>query len=278
MKRFLFAALAALTLLALAGCAAEPVEPEPPETTEYYLTGEELPLDDRALSRAVPDFLTEEQQTLYRQTAALYDAMFGGETTGIDYEFPVPDAITDEYIAYTPDGSDYTYIRSDSRYQNWADFDRTVHGVFTDALWAKLNATDFDGSPSVYIEHDGQLYILDCSYGDQYYNNVFPDEFALVEQTDGRIEFTVTAHYSYPYPRQGESYAERDERMKTSYEFTLTFPVVLLRTDAGWRFDTFCTGAAAELRCPDAVFDGITEDDFYANTYSTGVGIPAYPN
>ena len=196
--------------------------------------------------------------------AALYDAMFGGETTGIDSTFPSPDALTDEYIAYTPDGSDYTYISSDCRWQSWADFDRVVHGVFTDRLWAGLNETDLDGSPSVYIEHDGQLYILDCSYGDQYYSNVFPDEFALVEQTDERIDFTVTAHYSYPYPRQGESYEERDERIKTSYEFTLTFPVVLLRTDAGWRFDTFCTGAAAEMRCPDAVFEGVTEDDFYS--------------
>ena len=41
-------------------------------------------------------------------------------------------------------------------------------------------------------------------------------------------------------------------------------------TDAGWRFDAFCTGAAAELRCPDAVFDGITEDDFYGKTYGSG--------
>ena len=72
MKRFLFTALAALTLLFLAGCAAKPAEPE---TAEYYLTDEDVPLDERALSRAVPDFLTEEQQTLYRQAAALYDAM-----------------------------------------------------------------------------------------------------------------------------------------------------------------------------------------------------------
>ena len=35
---------------------------------------------------------------------------------------------------------------------------------------------------------------------------------------------------------------------------------------------------AAFLRARGAVFEGITEDDFYANTYSTGVGIPAYPN
>lgn len=263
MKRFLFAALAALTLFALAGCKAKPVESETPDTADYCLTDEDVPLDERALSRAVPDFLDARQQTLYRQAAALYDAMFGGETTGIDYKFPAPGALTDEYIAYTPDGSDYTYISSHSRW-SWADFDRVVHGVFTDRLWSELNDTP------VYVEHDGALYILDCSYGGQYYNNVFPDEFTLVGQTDERIDFTVTAHYSYPYPREGESYEERDERTKTSYEFTLTFPVVLLRTDAGWRFDVFCTGVAAEMHCPDAVFAGVTEEAFYGNSYATG--------
>lgn len=92
----------------------------------------------------------------------------------------------------------------------------------------------------------------------------------LVEQTDERVEFTVTAHYSYPYPREGESYEERDERLETSYEFTLTFPIVMLRTDAGWRFDVFCTGVGAEMHCPDAVFEGITEVDFYADAYGVG--------
>lgn len=261
MKRLLSVLLAALLLLALAGCAAEPAAPE---TTDDYLTDEDVPLNERALALAVPDFLDAQQQLLYRQTAALYDAMFGGETTGIDYAFPAPDVLTDEYSTYTPNGSDYTYVSSDSRYRSWANFDRVVHGVFTDRLWSELNGTP------LYIEHDGQLYILDCSYGDQYYNNIFPDEFTLVEQTDERIEFTVTAHYSYPYPREGESYEERDERLETSYEFTLTFPVVMLRTDAGWRFDVFYTGVGAEMHCPDAVFAGITEVDFYDDSYGTG--------
>ena len=264
MKRLLSVLLAALLLLALAGCAAKPAEPE--TTGYYYLTDEDVPLYERALALAVPDFLDAQQQLLYRQTAALYDAMFGGETLAIDMDFPAPDRDGPPVytVGYTPDGSDHRYILSESRYRSWADFDRVVHGVFTDRLWSELNGTP------LYIEHDGQLYILDCSYGDQYYNNVFPDEFTLVEQTDERIEFTVTAHYSYPYPREGESYEERDERLETSYEFTLTFPIVMLRTDAGWRFDVFYTGVGAEMRCPDAVFAGITEVDFYDDSYGTG--------
>ena len=261
MKRLLSVLLAALLLLALAGCAAEPAAPE---TTDDYLTDEDVPLNERALALAVPDFLDAQQQLLYRQTAALYDAMFGGETLGIDSEFPCADSGAEYDDEYTPDGSDCTYVRSNSRWQSWADFDRVIHGVFTDRLWAELN------DRPVYIEHGGRLYILDCSYGDQYYNNVFPDEFTLVAQTDERIDFTVTAHYSYPYPREGESYEERDKRLETSYEFTLTFPVVMLRTDAGWRFDVFYTGVGAEMRCPDAVFAGITEVDFYDDSYGTG--------
>lgn len=264
MKRLLSMLLAALALFALAGCGTEPNTPAEPESTETYLTDADVPLDDRSLALAVPDFLDAQQQLLYRQAAALYDAMFGGETTGIDDAFPAPSGVSDEHSTYTPEGSEYTYVSSAGRYQSWADFDRVVHGVFTDRLWTELNGTP------IYIEHDGQLYILDASYGDQYYNPVFPDEFTLVEQTNERIEFTVTAHYSYPYPHQGESYEERDERMKTSFEFTLTFPIVLLRTDEGWRFDVFCTGTAAEMHCPDAVFDGVTEPDFYGDSYSAG--------
>lgn len=264
MKRLLSMLLAALALLALAGCGTEPNTPAELESAETYLTDADVPLDERMLARAVPDFLDAQQQLLYRQAAALYDAMFGGETTGIDAAFLAPSGVSDEHSTYTPEGSEYTYISSAGRYQSWADFDRVVHGVFTDRLWAELNGTP------IYIEHDGQLYILDASYGDQYYSPVFPDEFTLVEQTDERIEFTVTAHYSYPYPRQGESYEERDERMKTDFEFTLTFPIVLLHTDEGWRFDTFCTGTAAEMHCPDAVFDGVTESDFYGDSYNAG--------
>ena len=271
MKRLLSMLLAALTLLALAGCGTQPDAPEepelPPADAEAYLTDEDVPLDERALARAVPDFLDAQQQLLYQQAAALYDAMFGGETMGIDMDFPAPnrDKPAEYSVFYTPDGSDFQYIRSEGRYQSWADFDRVVHGVFTGRLWSELNGTP------VYTEHDGQLYILDASYGDQYYNDIFPDEFALTAQTDECIEFTVTAHYSYPYPRLGESYEERDERMKTSYEFTLTFPVVLLRTDAGWRFDVFCTGTAAEMHAPDAVFEGVAESDFYGTAVSAFV-------
>ena len=145
--------------------------------------------------------------------------MFDGETTGIDDAFPAAGGQT-EYDEYTPDGSDYTYISSHSRWQSWADFDRVVHALFTDTFWSACND---DGNAPIYIEHDGRLFILDCAYGDQYYNSNIPDAFALISRTDNRIDFTVTAHYSYPYPRWDETYDERDKRLETSYEYTRTY-------------------------------------------------------
>ena len=83
MKRLFPTALAVLLLL-LAGCTAKPDTSNQSKPAEYYLTDTDLPLDDAARLRAAPDFLTAEQQTLYRQAFALYSAMFDGETTGID--------------------------------------------------------------------------------------------------------------------------------------------------------------------------------------------------
>lgn len=136
---------------------------------------------------------------------------------------------------------------------------RFIHALFTDTFWSACND---DGNAPIYIEHDGRLFILDCAYGDQYYNSNIPDEFTLTAQTDDRIDFTVTAHYSYPYPRQDETEAERDERLKTSYEYTRIYPVTLIYTDAGWRFDAFTTPNQADMQLIGE-WDGVEETDFY---------------
>ena len=184
--------------------------------------------------------------------------MFDGETTGIDDAFPAANCQT-EYDEYTPDGSDYTYISSHSRWQSWADFDRVIHALFTDTFWSACND---NGNAPIYLEHDGQLFILDCAYGDQYYNSNIPDEFALTARADDRIDFTVTAHYSYPYPRWDETDDERDKRLETSYEYTRTYPVTLIYTDAGWRFDAFATPNQADMQLIGE-WDGVEETDFY---------------
>ena len=228
MKRLISITSALLFLLSGCGQKDDPTAPKQNDTECYYLSQKDFPLQE-GQPNAVPNFLDETQQFLYCQAFALYSAMFDGETTGIDDVFPAADGQTG-YDEYTPDGSDYTYISSHSRWQSWADFDRVIHALFTDTFWSACND---DGNAPIYIEHDGRLFILDCAYGDQYYNSNIPDEFTLTVQTDDRIDFTVTAHYSYPYPRRDETEAERDERLETSYEYTRTYPVTLIYTDAG---------------------------------------------
>ena len=250
-----------LLLFILTGCSSILSDPEFNNEAYQITTGlsDEPPLTEEDMRLAVPDFLTEEQQLLYRRAHSLYQHMFDGETTGIDDAFPAAGGQT-EYDEYTPDGSDYTYICSHSRWQSWADFDRVIHALFTDTFWSACND---DGNAPIYIEHDGRLFILDCAYGDQYYNSNIPDEFTLTARTDDRIDFTVTAHYSYPYPRWDETDDERDKRLETSYEYTRTYPVTLIYTDAGWRFDAFTTPNQADMQCLGE-WDGISEDDFYA--------------
>ena len=110
MKRLFPTALAVLLLL-LAGCTAKPDTSDQSKPTDYYLTDTDLPLDDAARLRAAPDFLTAEQQTLYRQAFALYSAMFDGETTGIDDAFPAADGQA-EYDAPTTPTSAPTAVGS----------------------------------------------------------------------------------------------------------------------------------------------------------------------
>ena len=95
-----------------------------------------------------------------------------------------------------------------------------------------------------------------------YYNSNIPDEYTLTSRTDDRIDFTVTAHYSYPYPRWDETDDERDKRLETSYEYTRTYSVTLIYTDAGWRFDAFATPNQADMQLIGE-WDGVEETDFY---------------
>lgn len=277
-----------LLMLSLAACGEKPAEnvvgnditpdnagtetlsPAVPDSSAPDSAGEEI-IDDvsnlkelppvGADAVAAPDFLDEEQRLLYQQAYRLHLAMFGGETTGIDMTFPreegdnAPDA---PEALYQPEGAELAYLASTGALRRWADFEHAVYSVFSADFWAKENAEP------IYIGHDGWLYILDASYGDQCYNENFPDTFRLVEQSQERIIFEVTAHYSYPWPRGDESYAQRDERLKTSYEYTVTYPVTLVLLDCGWRVDEFNTANSADFR-GIGTWEGISDTDFYAN-------------
>lgn len=216
--------------------------PPAPQPTTQQAAFPEIPLDDYSLSIPVPDFLDEDQQLLYRQAHAMYSRMFGANVEiaiGTEDKFPdLKDMVVFNGIGYT---------KATGQYAAWADFDAMVHSLFTDSFWSYRNAIQHGER---YINIDGALYFLDLSRGGYYRNDNFPDSFTLSSKTDDEIAFTLTGYYSSPWPREGESLEERDQRLKDGWEYTLDFKIKLVRTEDGWRFDNF-HGTAADQEDPE---------------------------
>ena len=238
-NQMLTLALPGCLALLLTACQSQGVPATSPSPVQEPAVS--IPLNEEAQAIPVPSFLDEEQQTLYRQAYSLYSHMFGGETTAIEYPELEPEQAVDwsEYETVELDGM--LYYVSRGPFADWADFDAAVHAVFTDTFWAEKNAY------SIYREWEGKLCFLDASRGaGYYYNEYFPDEFVLESQTDSEIDFTLIGHYSPVWPREGESYEERDARLAREYDYTLEFPIRMVLTEEGWRFEEFHAALADE--------------------------------
>jgi len=194
---------------------------------------------------AVPDFLSTEQQQLYRRAYRLYSLMFGGDTHYIDYF----DMNEYAYLNDTVEYGAHTYQIAVGRYADWADFIGVIHSVFTDRYWQEKNLFNSVGDIpySIYMEYDGLMAFISAARGSGGYNENFPDKFKLISQTDDTIEFTVTGHYNIQYLLGNESPEDRNDRFATSYEYTLTFPIRMVLTDDGWRFDEFHSARADDF-------------------------------
>lgn len=231
-----------LGIFIMSGCTPnqlptlESTEPTPQQTGEQVEVpiDLEIPLDDYSASIAVPDFLTEEQQRLYRRAHCVYAHLFGAESTSIDM-FPPQDGearLSPKSVVL----DDFNYQLATGRYRNWDDFYRLVHSVFTDDFWNSRNGSD---SP-IYRNIDGQLGIIELSRSvGYYYNEYFSDEFRLEKCTSDSVEFVVIGHYSQIWPVADESGEEREQQRKLEYDYTIEFPIELLLTEKGWRFNEF---------------------------------------
>ncbi|WP_305141122.1 hypothetical protein [Acutalibacter muris] len=217
-----------------------------PDTSEFEIdSSKEPPLQDADWAIAVPDFLTEEQQLFYRRAYSLYRHMFGGDTSWIDYLETLDLDNTPIYYDEKIRTAQYTYTKSQGRYQLWSEFDSVVHSVFTEDFFAKCNKLDDENK--IYMEHNGLLYFIDLGRGSgNYYNENFADNFILVSRTDSEILFTLVGHYSDVFPRDGETIEEYEERRKHEFDYTLEFPMKMILTEDGWRFDEFHSASADE--------------------------------
>lgn len=181
------------------------------------------------------DILDGEQLTMFEQAKELFLMLFGGETEEIDSlpgweEFPATDPEEWEYKSWT-----YHAVRG--CYADWETFIADVRAVSTDRWWAERNERD-PGHP-IYMEHGGRTYHLHASMGGGGHNDNFPDLYRLDGRTEDVISFTIIGHYSDFYPQEGETEEERDRRVATTYDYTLEFPIRLVLTEDGWRFDEY---------------------------------------
>lgn len=244
MKR---SALSILLALLLASCSvpdrAQPFADQQTPTVPPL----EPPLTEEFSAIAAPDFLTEEQQDLYRRARCLYEAMFGGDTMGID-DFPSDELSPREFEPYeTAEVDGHPYLLAQGRYRRWDDFDAAIRSLFTDDFWDSQNRLDEEETIPIYRDIDGRLGIVELSRGSgYYYNENFPDDFRLDARTDDMIAFTLIGHYSPVWPREGESPQARDQRRARAYEYTLEFPIKMVLTDDGWRFEEFHSALAEE--------------------------------
>ena len=215
--------------------APEPApEPTPPteETRPQLDYAAEPPLDEYALAAAVPDFLTEEQQLLYRRAFAIFDA-FEGMTENIE-AFPLADGTpyvwTPATETLTIEGP--TYIRARGRYRWYQDFEQTGLQLFTPEYFEELRRWGF-------LNIDGYLYYIDAAKGSNhgYVPEEMPDAFELVSQTEDAITFNLIGHYYVDGYQQGVQ--------RTQYT-TASFPIRMVRQGGQWRFAEFHIAGMAE--------------------------------
>ncbi|MDE7170820.1 MAG: hypothetical protein K2O11_02950, partial [Oscillospiraceae bacterium] len=196
------------------------------------------PLDFYALPDPlpIPDFLDEEQQLLYRQAYVLYSRLFGFTNDNADFWSEAGDNLLPPAEEVRRGGLTYTAARG--LYGLWDDFERAVLSVFTRESWDAKNTFDDNGT-AAYINVDGRMYYFIFGRSGGNYNGNFPETFRLVERTDNTISFIMTAYYSNAYPLEGETYADVDARMAAGWEYSIDFPMRMVKTADGWRFDEF---------------------------------------
>lgn len=180
------------------------------------------------------DFLTDEQIQLYNKASEIYP-LFNGMSDAVDYlHLCLQGRPWDEKnnyvvnykrsadIAETYRINDLFYVFCKGEYQTIDVFNDLCLSVFTDTYYKKLNDSGW-GIPS-FIQINDSLYHISASKGGAFgYDPIeSPDTYVLVSRTDTEICFDVIGHYA-----------------QDDTEETRSFPIILTRTENGWRFSQF---------------------------------------
>lgn len=193
-----------------------------------------IPLDEHAQALSVPDFLDADQQLLYRQTYMMYRHLFGATSESADYWPGHPGS----YGSIEPvDYNGSRYWPATGLYSMWSDFEEAVLSVFTQDFWKSKNE---QATYTTYVSIDGTMHYLDWARGSGGYNENFPETFRLVEKTDDTISFIMTGYYSDSRPFFSSATNEEIAAwLAAGWESSIEFPMRMVRTERGWRFDEF---------------------------------------
>lgn len=201
----------------------------------------EPPIPDGLAEEPVPDFLSPEQQELFRRARAAAGFLMGCETASVD-DFPLADGSRPDqsgaYETVTLENG-WTYLVSRGRFQRWEDFQSMLDGLFTRPYQEELLTAEMEEGgklPLFTSTGDGCLCFLDLSRGSslEYGLCGAPDRFTLVRRTEDEIVFELVGHYVELEEGDATSAA-----LPAAGEYTKSYPIHMERTDQGWRFSEF---------------------------------------
>ena len=176
----------------------------------------------------VPDFLTEEQQTLYRKAYTAYK-QFALYTDGFG---------STEYNPVTMEEYDNSFYVGNGSITTWKNYETAMLGLFTPDYLEELNLMVIeleDGTTLRYAhfaDYQGQLAFSDGARGSNI-TYLGPDTFELISQTEDEIRFYVIGTYHAEEENEEGMLVWTDETTQQKYE------IVLTHTENGWRFSKF---------------------------------------
>lgn len=193
----------------------------------------EPPILDWLKDQPVPEFLDEEQQDLFLRAFSAATFLRCG-SYGVEDDFPLKEGQVrlpqDEVVI-----DDMPYVVAGGRYARWDDFKSMMDGLFTPEYLEDALTLSDSSRPRFTSTGDGRLCFLDTQMGGdiEYGWCDTPDSYELVSQTEDEIVFDFIGHYVHlDYDPAADMPAPQDE-------YTRSYPIRMVRTDDGWRFDQF---------------------------------------
>lgn len=211
--------------------------PSPESESETPVDGDrEPPLSERDLRVPAPDFLTGEQQLLYRRAYKMMIVRIGTYAIDSTDYFPcdAPDTTRTYDDQLTLDGR--PYVPALNHYQSWDLFYNTLESIFTEDF---LESDYLSAGETAYFRPvEGRLYYLPTERGTSagYDQDTTKMEFALLDESPDQIDIQVTATYAVD---ETGSQAFRQAWLDGLVSNTKNYTITMQQTEEGWRFSRF---------------------------------------